>query len=133
IIHQGDRGDEMFIIDRGRVGVVLERARSETHVAELGPGECFGEMSVMTGDPRSASIRALSETEVIAMGKPAFQAILEKNDSVLEEMSEILAQRHSELDERSADEVSADRKTEPAMLFRRIKRFFSIGPPPSED
>ena len=130
IIHQGEAGEEMFIIERGKVGVVLERVRSETHVAELTPGQCFGEMSVMTGEPRTASIRALVETEVMAVGKDAFKKIIEQNEPVLEEISEILAQRHNELSEQSAEEESHDRKTQPAMLLNRIKSFFSTGPPP---
>src|SRR5690606_8087216 len=86
ILHQGESGEELFIIDRGHVGVVLEREQSDTHVAELGHGECLGEMSIMTGDSRSASIRALSETEVLVVGEQAFKAIIEQNESVLDEM-----------------------------------------------
>ncbi|HEY6722470.1 MAG TPA: mechanosensitive ion channel family protein [Polyangiaceae bacterium] len=130
IIHQGDTGAEMFIIDSGRVGVVLERRANEQHVAELGHGKCFGEMSVMTGEPRKASIRAITETRVLVVDKGTFKALLDKNEGVLEDISEILADRHQQLDEAAIHEVTDERKTQPALLLNRIKSFFSVNPTP---
>lgn len=129
IIHQGEAGDEMFIIDTGEVGVVLERKANAQNVAALGHGQCFGEMSVMTGEPRKASIRAMTETRVLVVGKQDFKAILERNDGVLEDISEILADRHQQLDEAASQEESLERKTQPALLLSRIKNFFSASPP----
>ncbi|HEU5073393.1 MAG TPA: mechanosensitive ion channel family protein [Polyangiaceae bacterium] len=129
ILHQGETGEEMFIIDSGQVGVVLERKANEQHVAALGHGQCFGEMSVMTGEPRKASIRAISETVVLVVDKSTFKTLLEKNEGVLEDISEILADRHQQLDEAALHEVANERKTQPALLLSRIKSFFSVSPP----
>lgn len=128
IIHQGDTGEEMFIIDTGQVGVVLERNANEQHVAALGHGQCFGEMSVMTGEPRKASIRAISETHVLVVDKATFKGLLDKNEGVLEDISEILADRHQQLDEAILHEVTDERKTQPALLLSRIRSFFSVNP-----
>lgn len=133
VIHQGDSGDEMFIIERGEVGVVLERKANEQHVAALRHGQCFGEMSVMTGEPRKASIRAITETHVLVLGKQTFKELLEKNEGVLEDISEILADRHQQLDEAVVHEESNERKTEPALLLNRIKNFFSVSLPPPKN
>lgn len=130
IIHQGETGEEMFIIDSGQVGVVLERKANEQHVAVLGHGQCFGEMSLMTGEPRKASIRAITETAVLVVDKTTFKALLDKNDGVLEDISEILADRHQQLDEVILHEVTDERKTQPALLLNRIRSFFSVNPTP---
>src|ERR687888_288780 len=60
-----ERGDALFIIETGLVEVILVSATGEvTVLTRLGPGEAFGEMAVLTGEPRSAGIRAVSPTTV---------------------------------------------------------------------
>jgi len=66
---------------------------------------------------------------VLVVGKQVFQAILERNEGVLEDISEILADRHQQLDLAATQEELQERKTQPALLLSRIKSFFSASPP----
>src|SRR5205823_12764517 len=55
---QGEPGDSLFVIARGRLGVYVDAGGRETQVATMGEGVCFGEMALLTGEPRSATVRA---------------------------------------------------------------------------
>src|SRR4051794_12255149 len=65
IVREGEPGDSMFVVETGLVEVILISATGEiTVLTRLGPGEAFGEMAVLTGEPRSAGIRTVSPTAV---------------------------------------------------------------------
>jgi len=67
IIAEGDEGDAMYLISRGGGKVVKDAEGQEVLLGELGEGEFFGEMSLLVGGPRSASVFAKSETEVLRL------------------------------------------------------------------
>src|SRR5205823_5093802 len=69
VIDQGANGDSMFILVKGEANVVVNRNGHDTHVASLRSGDCFGEMSLLTGEKRSASIVANTDCEVVEIGK----------------------------------------------------------------
>jgi small-conductance mechanosensitive channel/CRP-like cAMP-binding protein len=130
IIRQGDVGDELFIVLSGQVSVVLDRGNGvEAEVAALGPGKFFGEMSLLTGAPRRATVRAVRECEVLVVGKAAFQDILAGHEPLLAQISEVVAARDEELD---AEPAGTDETTEAAqtargqLLLSRIREFFSL-------
>jgi CRP-like cAMP-binding protein len=81
VIRQGDPGDSLFIIESGEVDIVDERSASP-RIATLKAGEVFGEMALLTGEPRSASAVAASECRVWLVLKEHFDQLL-KNSSVL--------------------------------------------------
>src|SRR6202008_4363164 len=70
LIQQGANGDSMFILVKGDANVVVNRNGFDTRVASLHSGDCFGEMSLLTGEKRSASVVANSDCEVVEIGKP---------------------------------------------------------------
>ena len=96
IIQQGDNGDSMFILVAGEANVVVERNSSPTHVASLRSGDCFGEMSLLTGERRSATIMAHTDCEVVEIGKPILAKSLKENPDLLSKLSELLAKRQME-------------------------------------
>jgi small-conductance mechanosensitive channel len=96
IIQQGDNGDSMFILVSGEANVVVERNHSPTHVASLRNGDCFGEMSLLTGEHRSATILAHTDCEVVEIGKPVLAKSLKENPDLLSKLSELLAKRQME-------------------------------------
>lgn len=61
IVHQGDIGYRAYYIERGNVEILVQDGGHEMRVATMGAGDIFGEMSLITKDPRSASVRALNE------------------------------------------------------------------------
>jgi small-conductance mechanosensitive channel/CRP-like cAMP-binding protein len=130
VIKQGDRGDELFIVERGKVDVLVGSNGAMEKVATLGPGDFFGEMSLLTGEQRRATVRAASEVALLAIGKDALSPILTESPQLATQMSEVLAARQLELGEheirdsdRQAREKIAERRGE---LLSRIRQFFSI-------
>ena len=75
VFHQGELGRSFYIILSGDVEVFLEQQAGETHVAKLGPGEYFGEMSLLRGVRRNASIRALTSVDLLTISGSDFTAL----------------------------------------------------------
>lgn len=69
IVRQGDVGNEMFVVQAGRVEVVLESNGNEERVAVLKNRDFFGEMALFDKDNRSATVRALGEARVLTVDK----------------------------------------------------------------
>ena len=93
VIEQGANGDSMFILVKGDANVVVNRNGFDTHVASLHSGDCFGEMSLLTGEKRSASVVANSDCEVVEIGKPILANSLKENPELVTKLSSMLAER----------------------------------------
>lgn len=128
IIREGDHGDELFIVLRGQVRVHLGSGKRRREVSRLGPGQFFGEMSLMTGAMRTASVSAATEVDLMVIGKRAFQPVLETAPELAETISSVLTERSAEL--MSNDEGKSSHGNLPApssgVLLGRIKKFFSL-------
>ena len=79
VFHQGDPGDALHVIASGAVKVVLPSpdAAEPAILATLGPGEFFGELAMLDGDPHSASVIALEPTETLMLGRADFERLFE--------------------------------------------------------
>jgi len=76
IFREGDHGEWLYVVREGEVEVLKgDAAGQETPVRRLGPGECFGEIALVSDRPRSATVRAVSATNVLAVDREAFQAL----------------------------------------------------------
>ncbi len=120
IVRQGDPGQSMFVVAEGVVSVVLGPARNE--VARIEAGGHFGEMSLLTGEPRTATVLAMGDVEVIELNADLFRRLAEADPRVIERIAESAAARQSGLAAaRSASlgTVSADTGT----LMARMKKF----------
>ncbi len=94
ILRQGDEGDAFYILTKGEVQVWLERdGRQPVPIAKLGPNEGFGEMALLTDQPRSATVVALTDVEAWHLSKMAFSALLSENLSLGLYFNRILSQR----------------------------------------
>ncbi len=91
----GDPGDEMFIIISGKVDIVIypEGVEEGQAVATLGPGDYFGEMALLTGEPRSASVITEGPVEAFALQQKDFDVILERYPSISLSMGKIVSKR----------------------------------------
>ena len=124
VIRAGDPGSSMFVVHNGRVSVqVSENGRART-VATLSEGAFFGEMALFTGEPRTANIVAIEETEVLEIGHAAMKQVFDTNPDLVESLSYIIAERRQGL-VASAD-VSARDADQSAGLLKSIKRFFGM-------
>lgn len=131
LVQQGDSGDSLFIISDGKVNVsVSDGAGCKTHLADLQSGDYFGEMSLLTGEPRSASVIALQETEVIVVEKSGMAELLEHESSIIEPLSAMLEKRLEDLSGRVTNQTAREEKTEHIdrkdHLLGRIRDFFGI-------
>ena len=128
VITQGERSGELYIIDRGEVVVELPRESGTVPVARLKSGKFFGEMGLMTGEPRRATVRAETECELLVLHHEAVHDTLSANQDVLEKMSDLLATRQAELEavasSRRADELQPQERSK--KLISQIKDFFNL-------
>jgi small-conductance mechanosensitive channel/CRP-like cAMP-binding protein len=128
ILRLGEPGDSMFIIDRGKVEVQLHASDGKRQqVAVLERGNFFGEMALLTGEPRTADVSALEETEILEIRKPALKQLLEENAQLAEALSHKLAERQMGLDEYSRAMPEHERRAQTKSLLGRIQRFFGLG------
>ena len=101
IVKQGDEGDSFYIVRTGNVQVLVEReGRPATPIAGLGPNEGFGEMALLTDQPRFASVVATSDVDMWRLSKAAFEELVSDNLSLSIYFNRILAQRFKALQER---------------------------------
>jgi small-conductance mechanosensitive channel/CRP-like cAMP-binding protein len=125
IVRQGDAGGSMFIIRRGRVRV-LEASGRELAVFEA--GGYFGEMSMLTGQPRSATVEAVEECEVVELTAASLREVALANPEVVTRIGAVVADRQADLDRQKA-EAAAGR---PAVaethrsLLTRIQAFLRL-------
>ncbi len=92
LFEEGEFGDSLYIIMQGEVRIYLQSQQNRT-LALLGESEYFGEMSLLTGDPRSAAAKAETELVVLRLGKERFEALLLSQHSLAVQFAGILARR----------------------------------------
>lgn len=99
LMTEGDFGTSMFVIETGAVSVTASDARGISRpVAKLGGGDIVGEMSLMTGARRNATVIALTAVDVLEIPKPALESVLARRPELLERFKPELARRQAELD-----------------------------------
>jgi CRP/FNR family transcriptional regulator, cyclic AMP receptor protein len=98
IIKQGDQAAGFFIISSGKVEVVHEAGGQSDRLAELGPGDFFGEMALFEGFPRNATVRALEDTECLAMTRWDFTAEMKNHPEIAVGMVPVLVRRLREVE-----------------------------------
>ena len=124
LIRAGDEGSSMFVVHNGKVAVQVPEPAGPRTVAVLTEGNFFGEMALFTGEPRTANVVAVDETEVLEIGHAAMKHIFETNPGLAESISWTIAERQADLAKGSEAAKSSIR--EPAGLLSSIKRFFGL-------
>jgi CRP-like cAMP-binding protein len=115
----------MFVVARGETVVTL--APSAHEVARLGPGDFFGEMSLLTGEPRTASVTAVTDVEVLEITADAFRQFVLANPAAVERIGVAVADRAAALDEHRAAGVAAPAGVEESHKFlARVRRFLGL-------
>jgi len=131
VIEEGAAGDSMFVMLRGAANVFVSKNGSKIQVATLGAGDCFGEMSLLTGEPRSATVRADGDCYVMEIGKPVMAEVLSGAPSCMEQLSQLLAQRKMETEgilkeATSTDEHALTERQYTANFLHRLRTFFQL-------
>lgn len=131
ISKQGSTAHWLYIVIRGEAEVYLETPDGGKRVVSaLGQGSFFGEMGLMTGAPRSATVVAKTDMECYRLDKEMFEEILRKRPSIAEEISQVLAMRKAEqasmIEGLGAESAARDARQHSGEILATIKRFFGL-------
>jgi anion transporter len=130
IVSQGEKGDSFYFIQSGAVQVVLESASGrKENIAVFGPQDCFGEMALLSGEPRSATIITVKETTVWRLSRESWDELIEKHPAWLLHLAATLSKRLAHLEQQYsqgrdafnslAEEFYNSRPTEQQRFFHR--------------
>jgi small-conductance mechanosensitive channel len=123
IVRQGEEGQSMFVVVAGTVSVALEPSRDE--VARIPTGGYFGEMSLLTGEPRSATVLAVGDVTVIEIGAELFRRMAALHPEAIETIGMAAMVRRAGLEQ--ARRAGTDTATiETATLMTRMKKFLRL-------
>ena len=133
IIEEGAAGDSLFLVDRGEVRVLRRLGGTPREIARLGEGECFGEMAMLTGQQRTATVVAGTDVDVFMIDKAGFQDILAANPDMAVDISALLAKRRAALHDAEADVTTRIRTGAGAAdgdlsqkILDRIRSYFGL-------
>jgi CRP-like cAMP-binding protein len=133
IIREGDAGQSIFAVVSGQLQVVKVREGEQPYtglfwdiIATLGPGQWFGEASMLTGAPRNATVVAETACELIELPKSGFEASLKREPDIVERLVDIMESRHAE-----AGAVPADGRKHllREVWQKQIRTWFGLGSP----
>ncbi len=93
VVRQGEGGDSLYIVQEGLLKVTIENDHGVTEVGRVRPGQFFGEMSLMTGAPRSATVTPMVDSRAFEISREVLAPILRDRPEVAALMSEVLAER----------------------------------------
>lgn len=125
IVRQGDAGDSMFVVLEGRVRVTIEPSGQE--VAVTGTGGFFGEMSMLTGDPRTATVTALDDSTLLEITAERFRDLAVRRPGLVEHVSGVVSARRQGLAQaQAAADEARSAAAAPQSLLSRIKAFLQL-------
>lgn len=118
VFRQGDPSDSLYVVLDGRVAIATRSSDGrESVVAVLEPGGLFGELGVFDGEPRSADVRALTDSVLAALDYAHVRRAIDDRPEILRAIVVLLAQRLRATDEALADAVFLD---VPARTAKRL-------------
>ena len=124
--HEGEPGLGLYLITRGRAVVQLGTGERARQVAELGAGQFFGEMSLMTGAARSATVVSATDLECYRIDKDVFQTLILARPEIADQIAEVLAARREALESARGQRAATSRADVKADLVDRIRGFFGL-------
>ena len=122
----GDDGDSLFIILEGTVEIWIQISEGkDIEVARLGPGKFFGEMSLLTGEARTATVISTTIANSFEVSKEDFAPMVTSHPSFAEDLSQILLSRKQANKASSEDEESDKDQSSNSQLINQIRGFFA--------
>jgi CRP-like cAMP-binding protein len=129
VTREGEHDDGLYIIVDGQAEVRIGAGDGARTVATLGPGEFFGEMALLTGEVRAATVVAITDLDCYRLDKHGFEAMLQARPALAEAVADILTDRKVALDmarDAADDDAAARRMDVKHDLLDRIRSFFAL-------
>ena len=126
IVRRGQEAKSMFVIHRGSVKVQINEDGKIKVLRSLSEGDFFGEMGLFTGEPRTATVVAQEETEVLEIKHTCLKPVLEENPELVERFVDIIEERRAKLTEANVQKAS-DIEAAKSGMFNSIRKFFGLG------
>lgn len=128
LVRIGEPGESMFIVRSGRAEVLGQTADGQVrHLAEIGAGVITGEMALMTGEPRNASVRAITDLEVIEMDREGFTRLFKEHPDAAASIGDIIAARNRDRLEKLSSGDTMDGKGGPhRWLLAKMRELFDF-------
>jgi small-conductance mechanosensitive channel/CRP-like cAMP-binding protein len=126
VVRQNEPGASMFVVHRGQVRVTLDPGGQE--VARIEAGGFFGEMSLLTGDPRTATVSSTQDALLIEIPAESFRRVALDHPAVLDAISTAVVARRAGLDKTRAEAALADGslREQSNTLISRVRRFLHL-------
>jgi len=99
LFHEGDPGKEMYVVQAGKVNITKRVREMEKILATLGPGEFFGEMSILNNKPRSAGAVVAEDAKLLVIDPRTFEAMLRGNAEIAVRLIKKLGERLQDADD----------------------------------
>nr|AUN37210.1 cAMP-binding protein [uncultured bacterium] len=128
IVRLGQQGNSMFVIIRGSVKIQIPERDYIKTINTLRENDFFGEMSLLTGEPRSATVIAMEEAEVLRIDKNGLKPILESNPTLVQSISELVDERRQLLVKISEEAEEEEKLSDAAKkgMIGSIRKFFGL-------
>lgn len=124
IVRRGQEGNSMFVIVRGSVKVQIPENDHQKTINKLHSNDFFGEMSLLTGQPRTATVIAEEETEVVQIKKTALKPLFEVNPALMKAICDLIEERRTLLIQTESEEMDGT-KSDPGVLSS-LRKFFGF-------
>jgi CRP-like cAMP-binding protein len=105
VFQEGEEGDRLYVILRGEMVVLKDMGWGPRELKRARDGEVVGEMSMITGARRTATVRAVRETECVQLGREEFQKLVESDTGFARQMMRMLSERLARSDDRAMEEL----------------------------
>jgi small-conductance mechanosensitive channel len=128
IVREGEKSTALYIVERGRVTVEVGiEGGGRSELASMGPSDYFGEMGLLTGEARSATVRAKTPCDLVVIDHDAFHDVLAAHPEVVDRLGALLAMRQAEISAAKAAGGSVPPTEERSRrLISQIREFFKL-------
>ncbi len=125
VVQEGEEGDSMYIVLSGSCEATRSGHRQQAMIlSRFNKGEFFGEISLLTGEKRSATIQATEDTSLIVVDKNAFSTVINSNTVISEQIGKAVIERQKK--DAMNFEESVEMGTDSQKLIQKIKLFFGV-------
>jgi small-conductance mechanosensitive channel/CRP-like cAMP-binding protein len=131
VVRQNDAGDSLFVLKEGLLAVsITDASGQETTVGQIPPGQCFGELSLLTGAPRSATVAPVVDSLIFEITRDSLAPLMQSRPELAVQLSQMLAERQlrnaPKLDAQRSDNGDDHKVSLAGQFLTRISSFFRL-------